>query len=312
MSLPSSSVTPSSPNLACITLRHGAQQVDILDPRADARSLGARYVHGGYIAAWRVDGRCLTTGPTRYWAPFGGRGLPETFELPLGWVVAGEGDSFLRIGAGQLRRRGLNGSEDAARAALTATVNWTITGQSETHVTMITGDGVDGPSGAISYELERTVRVLADGIESRTTLALSCPRLRQHPISWFAHPFFAQSTLGATSVAVAGAELVHSTAPQGGFGGRPSGLARDAAGCWRFGDGMPRATLGGLWGSTPELLVHLDPAVGGGQVGITVDRPLDHLVVWGSDHVFSPEPKLCRMWLDGERASWGVRYRFLP
>lgn len=305
--------TLSSPNLPCITLRHGAQRVDILDPRADARTLGARYVHGAYISAWRVGDRCLTTGPTRHWAPFGGRGLPETFELPLAWAMAGEHESFMRIGAGQLRRRGLNASEDWTRAALTATVDWTVTGQSESHITMTSGDGVETADLHISYEIERTVRVLADGLESRTTLALRCPRLRQHPISWFAHPFFAQSVLGATALEVPGApEPVHNTRPANGFAPGPTGLARDHEGRWRFGDGVSRGVLGGLWGTSPELLVHLDPAFGGGRVGISVDRPLDHLVVWASDHVFSPEPKFCRLWLDGERASWGVRYRFLP
>ena len=192
-------------------------------------------------------------------------------------------------------------------ATLTATVDWTITSHSESQLTMTGGDGVESMQWGFSYQLERTVTVLADGIESRTTLRLACPRFAQHPISWFAHPFFAHSALDATSVTLPGAELVTNTRLGAG---NSTSLSRDAAGQWRFAPGNARATFGGLWGATPELLVHLDPALGGGQVGVRVDRPLDHVVVWANELVFSPEPKLCRLWLDGERASWTIRYRF--
>ena len=301
----------SSPSLPTITLQNGAHRVDILDPRADPRALGARYVHGGYIAAWHVGERCMTAGPTRGWMPFGGRGLPETFELPLAWAVADEGDCFMRIGAGQLRKKGLNAGEDWSKAPLTSVLHWTVTEQSDEHITMTSGDSAEGLQWVISYTIERTVRVLPDGVESRTTLHLSCPRFVQHPISWFAHPFFAQSALGATSITAPGAELVHTTRNGGGGPGATT-LARDDRGQWRFTAGNSRATLGGLWGASPELITHLDPTLSGGRVSVQVDRPLDHLVVWANDLVFSPEPKICRLWLDGERASWAIRYRFQP
>ena len=302
----------SSPSMPLITLQNGEHRVAIFDPRADPRTLGARYVHGGYIAAWHVGERCLTAGPTRAWMPFGGLGLPETFELPLAWAVAEEGDYFMRIGAGQLRKRGLNVGEEWTKAPLTSVLNWTVTEQSAEHITMTSGDSAECAQWVISYTIERTVRVLPDGVESRTTLQLSCPRFMHHPISWFAHPFFVQSAIGATSLTAPGAELVDNTRHGFGFGSSRTTLAREDHGQWRFTAGNSRATLGGLWGASPELITHLDPTLGGGQVSIQVDRPLDHLVVWANDLVFSPEPKLCRLWLDGERAAWTIRYRFQP
>ena len=99
----------SSPTLPRILLRRGQHAAEILDPRPNPLARGARYVHGGYIYSWRVGGRMLTCGPTRYWNDFGGRGMPETFELPLAYAHAQEGEHFCRIGAGQLRKLGAVG-----------------------------------------------------------------------------------------------------------------------------------------------------------------------------------------------------------
>ena len=299
----------SSPVLPIFHLRRGQHHVEVFDPRPDPRTLGARYVHGGYIAAWSVGGRCLTCGPTPYWHAFGGRGLPETFEIPLAWAVVKEHESFLRIGAGQMRKNGSNGDDGATRAPLTATVDWAVISHDENHVTMRSNDGTDHGNGAIRYELERTVRLHDDGLESITTMTLRCPRLAHHPIGWFAHPFFAQTSLSATAATIPGAKIVTGTAQN-----PPAEcLSHGSDGRWRFApSGFSRSTLGNLWGTTPTITVDLDPALGGGQVSINVDRPLDHLVVWGAGHVFSPEPKLSRLWLDGETASWAIRYRFTP
>ena len=301
----------SSPVLPLFHLRRGQHHVEVFDPRPDPRTLGARYVHGGYIASWSVGERCLTSGPTRYWNEFGGRGLPETFEIPLAWAVAKEHENFLRIGAGQLRKNGYNGDDQSARAALTATVDWAVVSHDDEHITMRTMDGTEIGQAVIRYELERTVRILDDGVESITKLTLRCPRLLHHPIGWFAHPFFAQSTLDATAATIPDAEIVTSTPQNPMWKPGTVSLTRQADGRWRFGTGgYNRSTLANLWGTTPTITVDLDPALGGGQVAIAVNRPLDHLVVWGAGHVFSPEPKLSRLWLDGETASWAVRYRF--
>jgi hypothetical protein len=303
----------SFPPVPLIILRRGQQQVEILDPRADPSVLGARYVHGGYIAAWSVGGRCLTSGPGKVWNSFDGCGLPETFELPLAWGVAGEDDLYMRIGAGQLRRHGPYAGDTANRQPLETTIAWTVISQSEEHVTMRTSDRLASAASVVTYELERTVRMHDDGVESTTTLTLSCGRMTQHPIGWFAHPFFAQTTLAASAVTIPQAQLL--TRPDSGQQVEPgAGSLRQAAdGRWRFtGTGFHRSILTGIWGSTAAIEVDLDPALGGGQVRIGLDRPLDHAVVWGAGHVFSPEPKLCRLWQDGETASWAVRYRFAP
>ncbi len=302
----------SSPVLPIFHLRRGAQHVEVFDPRADPRTLGARYVHGGYIAAWSVAGRCLTTGPSPYWNGYQGRGLPETFELPLGWALVKENDTFLRIGAGQLRKRGLNADDASTTAALTATVDWTLVSHDDGHVTMRTLDGLETSDFNVSYRLERTVRLHDDGVESITTFTLRGGRLAQHPISWFAHPFFAQTGRSATAVAMPGAELITPTGHWPRFHSDVGSLQQQADGRWRFAqEGISRSVLG-LWGSTTAVDIDLDPALGGGRVAMTLNRPLDHLVVWAGHHVFSPEPKLCRLWLDGETASWAVRYRFTP
>ena len=303
----------SFPPLPIILLRRGQQQVEIFDPRADPSLLGARYVHGGYIAAWSIGGRCLTSGPGKIWDSFGGCGLPETFEFPLAWGVAGEGDLYMRIGAGQLRRHGPFVGDASINQPLVTTVDWTVVSQSEEHVTMRTSDRLASAASVVTYEIERTVRLHDDGVESTTTLTLCCGRVTQHPISWFAHPFFAQTTLAASAVTIPEARLI--TRPDSGQLHEPgAGSLRQAEdGRWRFtGSGFNRSTLGQVWGSTAATAVDLDPALGGGQVCIALDRPLDHVVVWGAGHVFSPEPKLCRLWLDGETAAWAVRYRFTP
>lgn len=301
----------SSPVLPIFHLRRGQHHVEVFDPRPDPRTLGARYVHGGYIASWSVDGRCLTSGPTRFWNDFGGRGLPETFELPLAWAVVKEHETFLRIGAGQLRKNGYNGDDQSTRAALTATVDWTVVSHDADHITMRTIDGTEIGNSAIRYELVRTVRIHDDGVESITTLTLRCPRLFHHPIGWFAHPFFAQTTLDATAATIPGAAIVTGSGQNPFWKQGGEGLTQGPDGRWRFApQGYGRSTLGNLWGTTPTLTVDLDPALGGGQVAIAIDRPLDHVVVWAAGHVFSTEPKLSRLWLDGETASWAVRYRF--
>lgn len=303
-----------TPVLPRITLRNGAHVVEVIDPRPDPMTLGARYVHGGYIYAWSVAGRTLTSGPGSSWSSFGGCGLPETFELPLMRDAAAENGTYMRIGAGQLRKHGATGEESDAVEPLTATVDWTIVSQSDTHITMRTRDMAEGPGWLVAYTLERTVRVHEDGVESTTTLGLESPPFAQHPISWFAHPFFAQTALGASAITIPDATIINRTRrPMSRFGFAPGNLIKGEVDDWRFsGPGSNRATIGGLWGTTPTLRVALDPALGGGQVSLQLDRPLDHLVVWAGETVFSPEPKLCRLWLDGEVASWSLRYRFAP
>lgn len=304
---------PSTTTLPRIHLRRGDHAVEVLDPRSDARALGTRYGHGGYIHSWRVGERRLTAGPTRHWDDFNGCGLPETFELPVAWAHAKEHEPFLRLGAGQMRKNGPVGDDRWLRAALTAVLEWEIIERSDDRVVMRSDDALESDHWKVGYDIVREVRVHDDGVESRTTLTLRCAAMMQHPVSWFAHPFFRQTAVGATSLDAPGT-LIQRTPmpPRRGPNFGPSALARGEDGRWRFGEGYPRAVLGDLWGLSPELQVHLDPALGGGRVGITVDRPLDHLVVWANELVFSPETKLCRLWQDGETASWSIRYRFTP
>ena len=194
-----------------------------------------------------------------------------------------------------------------------ATVDWEIREQSDEQLVMSTRDGLESLQWMANYELERLVRVHDDGVESRTTLTLRCGRFGQHSIVWFAHPFLRQTAIGATALTATGTELVAGSGKSMWRMDSATGsLARSDDGRWRFGEGFSRSVLGGMWGSTADLLVDLDPALGGGLVAIAVDRPLDHVVVWGAPHVFSPEPKLCRLWTDGETASWSIRYRFAP
>lgn len=307
----------SIPTLPRFVLQRGDHRVEVIDPRPDPTRLGARYVHGGYIAGWQVAGRELTSGPAPFWQNYHGRGLPETFELPIGWAHVAEGEPYLRIGAGQLIKRGRHLHEQLAMARLSAVVQWEIIEQSPEHLLMRTLDGIESEELRVHYKLERLVRLHDDGVESRTTLTFRCGFMAQHPIGWFAHPFFAHTALPATRIVIPQGEHLQIT-PVGPWMRMPaaSGLVDGGPQGWHFGQpGRQRATFGNLWGGnlrdgSAPLTVHLDPALGGGQVAIAVDRPLDHLVVWANERAFSPEPKLSRLWLDGETAAWSIRYRF--
>ena len=45
-------------------------------------------------------------------------------------------------------------------------------------------------------------------------------------------------------------------------------------------------------------------------MSLQLDRPLDHLVLYASDLVASPETKIMRAWREGEEAEWTLRYRW--
>ncbi len=293
-------------------LQCGRHRVDIYDPRPDPLLFGARYLHGASVLAWYVDGRQVTNGPAPAWEPFPGCGLPETFELPIGFDLVGEGGRFLRLGSGQQVRTTLRWTEAVPHQGLASGGAWSIDERSPAHVVMSMEDGTESANWGISYRLVRAVRVDDDGLESRTTLTLRCGRLRFLPVTWFAHPFFAHTAVDATAITMPGAEAIPADPGRWAEKWDDSHLVRAADGRWRFPQfGFNRTQIGGLWGSTPPLTIDLDPALGGGRVECRLDRPLDHVVVWANRRTFSPEPKLSRAWLDGETASWTIRYRFI-
>lgn len=291
----------SNPALPVITLSRGAWRAEVYDPRADPMSLGARYVHGGYVRAlWRGD-RCLTGRVGAPWDRFDGEGMPETFETSLGWGATPLNEDYLRIGAGRLRRTSNNQREVVAHQPLVGTLDWEITERSADAITMRTSDDLLLENGKpYGYTLTRRIALTDDGLDSTTTLTLRAESWLMHPITWFAHPFFAQEGIDATAISYPGEPSVSGP------------MARGADGSWRM-SGLPqgRSVATGLWGERGALVAHLDAKAGGGRLSIQLDRPLDHAVVFATGRVFSIEPKLARAWVHGESASWTLSYRWL-
>jgi hypothetical protein len=262
----------------CFNLRCGAHRVAVFDPRPDPFALGARYVHGGYIAAWWHGEQCLTARPQPDWDPYVGQGLPEVFEYPLGRDAVQPGEEFLRIGAGRLRKD--TGHWPQAGGQPSTPVTWAITDQAGNFVTMSCRDQL----GEFGYLLTRSVTVHHDGIESRTALTIQCPW--SQPVYWFAHPFFAHRDGTRTALHLpAGVQAGYRLTADGGFG-----------------------PVTGIWGHTQPLTLDLD---GGGKLQVELNRPLDKLIVFATRQAFSVEPYIARAWHNGEAADWSIRYRLL-
>lgn len=298
----------SSPNLPLITLRHGPWQADLFDPRPAPNLLGARFVHGGWVKSLRRDGRELCGRVAAGWDAYDALGLPETFESGIGWNLVAEGEEFMRPGAGRLIRRGDDPAEEHARARLSAILDWTVQSGPD-WATFTTEDLLIRPQrNRIGYRLERTVRLREDGLVSTTTFALQAGMQRYVPLTWYTHPFFAQTTAKGTGFGLpAAAKLM--PGPRGFFGFKPHGTAaRDADGLWRLEESGSRAVFADLWGCREPSRLHLE---GGGVLEVALDAPLDHIVLWASDSGASIEPKLARTWLHGEQATWSVSYRWI-
>ena len=147
------------------------------------------------------------------------------------------------------------------------------------------------------------------GLDSTTRLTLLAQRWQSHPITWFAHPFFAQDSLDGTAIGLPGTPTVDGTLVRG-----PDGLYRVGEHTGRGADpGAPqgRGVVSGLWGERGPFVVHLDQRRGGGRLAIQVDRPLDHAVVFATSSACSLEPKLARAWPHNETAEWTISYRWL-
>lgn len=293
----------SRPNLPYLTLARGRQEVDIFDPRPHPERLGSRFVQGGWVAAWRVAGRQITGCCAADWHPFDGVGLPETFETGLAWHLVEPGREFLRVGAGRLAKDE-DASERHAYAESTVLLEWTVEHNADRAVFRC-ADALRLLR--IGYQLEREIRLEDDGVVSTTTLQIDSRWPPLQPVSWFAHPFFAQDRHDGCAVELP-ANAVLLPEPAGLRQILPPTAAQDADGRWRLLAPGRRATLGGLWASQAACTVHLPE---GGRVRMELDRPLDHIAIYASASAFSVEPKWGRTWPHGDRATWTLRYRHL-
>lgn len=281
-------------HLPLLTLRHGPWRAEVADPRADPHALGARYVHGGYVAGFWHGDRRLGLRPIAAWNPYVGEGLPEVFELPLGFAACEMGEEFLRLGAGRLRR---TGREAGADGLLSTTVAWELAESGDRQQVWRCADAVMIGGKRFGYRLERRLRLDDDGLASTTRLHLDCPW--SQPLAWFAHPFIAQADGAGTGLDLAGGE------PQ-------KNLQRGADGLWRCPAAGGFTPVTGLWGRRAILALHLDHRQGGGRLDLDLDKPLDKAVVYATPLAMSVEPYWCRAWQDGEAAEWTLRYRFTP
>lgn len=296
----------SHPDLPLIVLRHGPWRAEVFDPRPAPAALGARFVHGGWVHRLLHGERQLTGGASLDWNAYDGHGIPETFESGLGWSVVQKGEEFLRPGAGRMLRTGDDPGEEHAMAPLSSLLDWEVeTGPA--HAVFRTRDSLRRPmNGRIAYQLERTIRLIGDGLQSTTTFACDVGMLRMLPLSWYPHPFIAQSRHDATAFALPAAAVAMPT-PRFWFGRQHfASAAKGDDGLWRLEGEGGRAVFGGLWGCREASSLHLD---GGGVLDVALDAPLDHIVLWASASGASIEPKLARTWVHGERATWSVSYR---
>jgi len=283
-----------SPEIATLTLQHGSWRAEVFDPRPDPLALGARYVHGCYVQQlWRGD-RLLTTRPSRDWKPYNGEGLPEVFERPFTWDTALDGEEYLRIGAGKLRRKG---NDWGPHGFQSAPLRWTVIQHNARSLEMRCADTLQRGKQTFGYELTRALYLHDAGLDSLTSLRLHVPW--NQPLIWHTHPFFAQTDSGATGFTFPGQPQVSG----------PLALRHD--GFWHFTDSEGVASVLNLWGERGPIICHLDPQLGGGRVGITLDRPLDHIVIYASPLAASPEPYLAHCFKDGEETSWTISYRWL-
>jgi hypothetical protein len=282
-----------------LTLAAEGLRVEVLDPRADAARLGARYCAGGYV--WQVhDERhgALLSGP--YFPEpeppvFDGQGAPEVFELALGQHAAKLGDEVNVLGVGRVRR------ESAARP-IHVRDNPTLAERAEWDVSE------PGPNtlcfrtratfGAFAFALERRVSLQGRVLTSATRLGNEgAPEL---PVRWFAHPFlpWAGERLFAASLELALPDAAALVEDAAGY------VARRAGSAWSRGHYvLPRVALGG------ELVVEAcHPALG--RLRAACRFPLGGLALWGNERTWSFEPFFQTIVQPGAAARWAVEYAF--
>ncbi|MEI8141035.1 MAG: hypothetical protein WCI03_14360 [bacterium] len=290
--------------LPAFVLEAGPWKAEVFDPRAMPSALGMRYCNGGYVRAlWHAD-RLLTGRARPGWSPVDGEGLPEEFEVCLGATNALEGEEYLRIGSGRYRKQGRGVAPETLPAA------WQVVSSDERHVRMQCRDRVVTGGTEFEYELIRDVRLSEEGLASSSTLRMQMPWA--HPMGWYAHPFFLHGAANCTGFELPGQPEVQCLGPHSsrgwGLTDTPT-MRRDEHGVHYFTDATESlASVTNLWGERGPVVLHLDPALGGGRLALQLDRPLDHLVLYASDQVASPEMKISRCWREGEKSNWTLRY----
>lgn len=278
--------------LPTFTLKSGFHQVEVFDPRPQPEALGARYVHGGYIKEWSFQGVPLTDRPQDAWSSYEGCGLPEVFEWGLGWGDAEPGQPFLRIGAGRMLKQ--DGGFHESGGPLIPSLDWEILQPSPQVIHMKTQDEIAYSSSRVAYTLEREVELFSEGVRSHTTLAVESPW--NTPVSWFPHPFLAQSRLDETGLTFAQAMERLDGTPLENHNGRlsyPAGLESQLS---RY---LPTSLQ-------PFEMTYQSSRF---TVEMKTSYPTDHVVLFGTPRVISAEPQFSRTWPSGHTSSWTVEYR---
>ena len=284
------------PDLPVITLQHGPWRVEMFDPRADTTVLGARYVHGGYMAEVRRGERVISGAATPAWNTYNGIGFPESFPESLGLAVADEGEEFLRIGAGRTRKSGRGNIQ--VQNPLTRLAQWKVTDTGPAHAVFETQDEMTISGVLFGYQLRRTVRLLDNGLVSRTELTVR--NAWDQTLNWYPHPFYVNTRSDRTAFRLPESPVRH-------LGGD---LKLSPDGLLRLGPKGGFGPVTGMWGNRDSIDVFLDSTQGGGGFRMVTDYPADKIMVWGNEYVVSIEPFWTRSWHDGERAAWEIAYHW--
>lgn len=278
--------------LPLITLTKGAWTCDIADPRENPLALGARFIHGGYIAGLCYGERPIVNRAINQWDPYYGQGLPEAFDEPLGFAAAQSGDAFLRIGSGICERTSASRHD---KSDLLRGVEWKLSEQGSDYCVWRCSDQLLIGGAAYAYDFERRIILTDDGLISSSSLSTTCPW--SEPLTWFPHPYIAQGTGSGCGLHL----------PEHAFiNNQQLGIKT-----WRGNDtDIEFGVVSGLWGHQSGIAIELDPTCGGGGIDMRLDRPIDKIVCWANQQSFAAEPYWSHAWSNGERAQWTLTYRF--
>ena len=300
------------PNRSSITnfpqsLSYGSHRISF-ESYGDLR--GSRFVQAGYINGWWHNDQHLAGAPftddelaaDRMSSHYVGGGLPEVFEMPLGWAVSRPGDAVLRIGAG-LMRRDSDDNDWGQYRDLERPAPCRLLSSSAHAAEFLVEDQATINGQRWAYRLLRQVVLRSDGVSSYNTLQLDVPW--SQPLCWFAHPYLMDTRF----VRLPLMQAKRLPAMWTRYANQPQASEPD-----RRGDAhtyqVPAtggfAILPDLSDDRPVIDYHL----GHGSIQQRCSQALDKLVVFATSHATSVEPYLSWTGHAASSRRWAVHYRY--